>query len=104
MNKRPLTNETKEKMLRSAANILRLHGKYIGSRGCQDWSGKPEDNPQELFTEKEQDDIEYNAQIGNSNLRDYEKDLNFFGDEMCASFNFAYALDDMAEEIKEKDK
>lgn len=97
--KRPLSDETKRKILICAANILSQHGSLVGNRVCQDWSGDPEENPALMFDAKESDDIEYNHQIENSDLGDYEAGYSPLGDEMCASFAMADMLRDMAKEL-----
>jgi len=98
VKKRTLTTETKAKILKSAADILRMHGGLAGDRICQDWSGSPAENPKRLFSDSERDDIEYNHQIDNSGLGDYIEGYDGFGDEMAVSFTMADALSDMADE------
>lgn len=96
MKKRELSNEVKAKILNCAADILRMHADIAGDRICQDWSGDPEKNPSLLFEDQERDDINFNSQIDNSNLEDYEKGLDFFHDEMSISYILANALEDLA--------
>lgn len=100
MIKRPLSDETKAKILRCAANILSMHGSLAGDRICQDWSGEEAENPKVLFTDIERDDIEYNHQIENSQLDDYEKGFDFFHDEMSVSFSMSDALIDLSKEYE----
>jgi hypothetical protein len=96
MKKRNLTSDTKAKLLESAADILKMHGSLAGNRICQDWSGSVAENPASKFTDQERDDIEYNHQIENSDLEDYEKGHDGFHDEMTVSFTLADALRDLA--------
>lgn len=99
MDKRPISDETKAKVLKCAAVILRMHAGIAGKRVCQDWSGDEDQNPVKYFSPDERDDLEYNSQIENSNLEDYEKGLDFFHDEMSVSFTMANALEEIAEEF-----
>ena len=98
MKKRDLSDATKAKLLSSAADILSMHGSLAGDRICQDWSGSEAKNPSRLFSDIERDDIEYNHQIDNSSLTDYEKGYDGFYDEMAVSFTMADALRDLAAE------
>lgn len=101
MNKRPISSDTQTKIVKTAIDILRMHGSIAGDRACQDWSGRPENNPSKLFTAQERDDLEYNHQIENSRLEDYEQGIDFFGDEMSVSFTAADALQDMLNEASD---
>lgn len=96
MSKRELSQETKNKVLKCAAGILRMHGFVAGSRTCQDWSDSKEKSPEELFTKKELDDLSFNYELQNSGGDDYEKDRSGLHDEMMASFCMAAIIDDMA--------
>jgi hypothetical protein len=99
MKRREISNETKRKILLCAANILNMHGQLAGNRICQDWSGDEDKEPSVIFNAKERDDIEYNSQIRNSDLSDYEEGLDFLHDEMSASFNMSNLLMDMADNV-----
>jgi hypothetical protein len=99
MKKREFSNETKRKILLCAANILEMHAELAGDRICQDWSGDKDKEPSVIFNAKERDDIEYNSQIRNSDLSDYEEGLDFLHDEMSASFNMSNLLMDMADNV-----
>jgi hypothetical protein len=96
MNKRELTEETKNKILKCAAEILMMHAEVAGNRICQDWSGEDKTNPNNMFTEKELDDLSFNYELYNSDGRYYDKDYNGLGDEMVASFCMGTMLNDMA--------
>jgi len=94
--KRPLSDATKSKILAVAAEILSMHGAVVGNRMCQDWSGSKDRSPKAVFTPQELDDISYNHEIENSDLKDYEQGVDMMHDEMVASFALADALRDMA--------
>jgi len=96
MKKRELTKETKAKILKCAAGILRMHGAVAGDRTCQDWSSNEEPSPKELFNEKELDDLAFNYELHNSGGDDYDEDYNGMHDEMMASFCIAAMIEDMA--------
>ena len=95
MNKREFSKETKNKILKCAAGILRMHGSIVGDRICQDWSDKEEKSPKELFVKKELDDLSFNYELHNSGGDDYDEDYNGLHDEMVASFCMATMIDDM---------
>ena len=97
MERRKLSKETHQKILRCAAEILSMHGEVAGNRVCQDWSGDEETKPSIIFSKSERDDIEYNSQIRNSNLDDYESGYNFPDDEMSISFSLSNVLNDIAD-------
>ena len=96
MSKRELSEETKSKILKCAAGILRMHGSIAGNRICQDWSSNEEKSPEELFSKKELDDLSFNYELHNSDGYDYDEDYNGLHDEMVASFCMAAMIDDMA--------
>jgi len=98
MKKRDLSDATKAKLLLSAAEILSMHGSLVGDRVCQDWNGDQDKNPSKLFSDSERDDMEYNHQIENSSLSDYEPGYDGFHDEMSVSFTLADALRDLSGE------
>lgn len=98
MQKREIASETRKKVIKTAIDILRMHGSIAGDRMCQDWSDGSANNPANLFTDHERDDLEYNHQIRNSRLDDYEQGIDFFGDEMSVSFTMADALQDMLDD------
>ena len=100
MNKRPISKSTQIKILQTAAEILRMHADVAGNRCCQDWSGDEDKNPALVFDKNERDDLQYNYQIENSDLEDYEPFLDFFHDEVSVSFTLADALDDMVDELE----
>ena len=100
MIKRELTEETKVKILKCAVEILNMHGAIAGDRCCQDWSGKDELNPINLFTPKELDDLSFNYELHNSGGDDYDNAFNGLHDEMVASFCVAAMIDDF---IKDKE-
>ena len=104
MDKRFISPQTRIKVLKTAIDILNMHGNVAGDRICQDWSGEADRNPSKLFTDSERDDLEYNHQINNSQLEDYEKGYDFFGDEMSVSFTMADALDDLVHELEQLTK
>ena len=92
MEARKLSEETKRKVLKCAINIINMNGGNAGDRVCQEWSGADFSNPKNIFTEKELDDLSFNYELDNSNLRDYDKEHNFMHDEVVASFAIAQAL------------
>lgn len=102
MEKRKISKQTKNKVLRLSAEILRMHGSIAGDRICQDWRGNG--SPEKIFSDIERDDLEYNHQIKNSCLRDYEKGINNFGDEMVISFVMADAIDGIADDSNNEGK
>jgi type VI protein secretion system component VasK len=101
MDKRTLSDQTKLKIVKSSATILSMHANLCGNRVCQDWSGEENQNPIIIFNDQERDDLEFNFQIYNSGLEDYEKGQDFFGDEMSISFVLSSGLNDLAQEINQ---
>jgi len=71
---------------------LKQHAEIIGSRICQDWSGKECNSLEYTLSPEERDVISYVYQQNNSELKDYSKEKDFLGDEMVASFSLAEAV------------
>ena len=98
MKKRDLSDSTKAKVLKLAAEILSMHGSIAGDRTCQDWSGENEMHPNLILNDSECDDLSFNYELFNSSGEDYEKGYSYFHDEMVISFALSQAISDMAEE------
>lgn len=79
-------------LLHQVAFCLRQHAGIVGSRICQDWSGEAHQSPEYVFSTKEKNLIHYVYEQHNSDLKDYNEELDFFGDEMYASFALAEAI------------
>ena len=104
MEKQNYSEETKRKILLVAAEILAMHGEIAGNRVCQDWSGDPDNSPDNHFDRLEKISLHYNYEIENSNLQEFDRSYCSLGDEMTASFVLATALEDIAAEMsKAKD-
>jgi len=100
MKKRNISRETELKVLQLASTILRMHAEIAGCRICQDWSAGDDVSPLSVLSDQECDDLDYNFQIENSGLDDYDLDHNPMGDEMSASFVLAEALDNIREDLE----
>ena len=98
---KPISDETKLKILQYAAAIINEHGSIAGDRCCQDWSIDPKDiqPPEQGFSKEEKQDIAFNYEQHNSNGYDYDPDFVFFHDEMSVSFMLADALHGMIKDI-----
>ena len=96
--KRELTEETQKKILKMASIILKMHGKDVGNRVCQDWRGLEDLSPEKIFTKEELDDISFNFELYNSDGKDYDQNHNGMHDEMVASFTISSAIEDMLSE------
>ena len=81
-----------------------MHGSVAGDRCCQDWSGREEDAPENIFTPEELDDLSFNLEQHNSNGEDYDKSYHGMHDEMIASFAIAVAIENMIELDINKEK
>lgn len=98
-DKRFVSDETRCKVLKLAAEILRMHGSVVGDRCCQDWSGEVDSAPNLVLSKDELDDISFNFELDNSDGDDYDSENSGMHDEMCASFSLAVVLDDMADSL-----
>ena len=99
MKRKQLTKDQMISLLKLAKVILKMHASDAGDRVCQDWSNE-ETKPEDFFSKEELQVLEYNHQIENSNLEDYNDGLHWFWDEMCASFSVADNLQQVIEELE----
>lgn len=98
MEKLKLKKELKAKILKIASEILTMHGSIVGDRFCQDWSGEEKYNPSTFFNKEEREIVNYNYEIYNSNLNDYDKEFDGLHDEMVASFVIGEMVRDILKE------
>jgi hypothetical protein len=97
--KRVLDRSTMKTLLKIASEVLEMHGSVAGDRVCQDWSGEEESTPSKLLTAEEFDDIYFNYEIDNSDLREYSEGCADLDDEMVLSFALSKIIGELADNI-----
>lgn len=75
---------------------IEQHAQNMGSRICQDWSGTDNQSPAFLFSPQERDILNRIFQQYNSNMKDYDIDFDFFGDEFSVSRTMVTAINTLA--------
>lgn len=89
------------KVLKMVSELLRMHAEVAGDRVCQDWSGGDDMHPSRFFSGEELNLINYEFEKWNSNLDEYDPNLNFLDDEMVLSFAMARCVEMISESLND---